>query len=400
MKLLQNSFVMSENLLLNSNFTRGGGIQNPLSIKQDSGNVYFLPNYFVSLTGGSFDFTITRSANSLRLTGSLIATSEVSYIDIYYDYAPFNGYYVTTKNRQVTMTLGASIEDKKGNLDRYGSTFKCVPGMSDYNTYMLKAVTNFTRGKKKSFIIYDYSGAIARPYFRLSFQNAQKNENIEFDYVISDLYLYEGAYVNPPVKYDIVSDIGYLPNYYTDPRYCSGYMLPEYFPYHDREYKFTMGYVYAVFVKNPSVPYVSCVLAKGSNAANSNQGHHIITGSLYFYPQSHAVQTNGVFKYDIQAYSVYRKSSTPHWIDKKISCVEDTSFRMTNGTIDTVIPNPSVGMAHNESERTCYFSIHFNPPTGGSISAYNRYNCCFVPKIMGGIEMLCDWQYVNPDMYQ
>lgn len=207
-------------------------------------------------------------------------------------------------------------------------------------------------------------------------------------------------YFNPPVWYDIESAVGYLAEY-IDPKYCSGFMMAEHLPYHSREYKLDMNMVVDYTNKNPTATYVSCSLAnRGFSSANAG-GHVVLKGNLYFYPYATGNLQNGVFKFDIFCYIAYQQSGSTHWFDRKLSCVEDSSFRVTNGSIgDTAIPNPSIYAYHSNTSRNVYFYIRFNPPTVGTIQqCYGRYLCSFIPELIGGYSLTTQWQFVGPQHF-
>lgn len=151
------------------------------------------------MNNGYYDLTLTVSTNNIRITGKCVVTSGVPSIDIAYAYYIFDevgGNNNNPRNRKITMTLGASIEDRKGNLGgKLNSAFYTSPGFST-NVYYLKTVTNFTGGKKSAANVYDYStGGSAYPCCILRMNNVSKGETIEFDFIISDMFLYEGGYI-------------------------------------------------------------------------------------------------------------------------------------------------------------------------------------------------------------
>ena len=177
------------NLLPNSDFSRSGGYPATQTITNLTGTntAYIASNLAINLAGrGRFDGTVTKSVNSVRITGTLTTTNTVGHT--------IGLYYVNLiKSSNTFYTAAATIIDYNNNSG----------GVSLYSIGSSSAVYD-TQGKDGQtyhpvFIRKTSNPLTVTSYYPYIFYPGQETgTTINVDIEFKDMRLYEGEFKNPP----------------------------------------------------------------------------------------------------------------------------------------------------------------------------------------------------------
>lgn len=365
-KLIQNFFGMPENILMNSLFTRvptWGGSTTTLK-NLDTTHKKFLLNYEIAIVRGIGNLAITVTPNSIRIKGTIVATGEIPCIDMFYSDQEFWGS-SSSMSLQKPVTMGGSVADNKGNLAyNLGAAFVCTSGLSAGNwNYYYRNEAKPVLNKKRSSLAIFVPPSQFKPYWRLALYKAEPNQTVEVDYTISDLFVYDGAYINSKYVPDVVSSVGVNKN--SPLSYPHGFMMAENLPIHAREYVMEGQKIYDFFYKtNLTAPYGS--IYTGYKWAPGYPSYLCKRGTLYAYP-SNGNDSSAILKYDIS--QIYHTTGTT-WTAIEETITEDTSYRKLLRSLQTT-SLPKIVVTHYFTSRgDCYSMVKFyrtndnsgNPP--------------------------------------
>lgn len=369
-KLSQNFFGMPENILTNSLFTRTAGGEGTRTIelinRGTNPQTKILNNFYIRAVRGSFWVTVVISVNSIRVYGKGICISNdgtlFPALDILLADNEFAGTGSTTFNISELYTLAGSIKDNLGNLAyNLGGLFQSY--MSDSNRYYIKTVVPSINEKRQSVMICTESKQNA-PFFRVSFSKVLPQETFEFDFTISDLCLYEGAYINPKYAPDIVSVVGYQNVAYVAPH---GFMLPENLPQHARQYKFAGSKVMDLLNRLSGATYAS--VSTGYHYSPGYPRYHVMRGWLYALPAGLTNTSLQRWKFSQIAFT-----SATAWQIKEETFTEDTDYKKLLGVNASDLPKITLGHYWASTGRDAYFSLRFYRTNDNNVDvAYTRW---------------------------